>query len=97
MFRESLVLRSEWDAAYVRKQVRRNLEVDGRPFLVSSGEENQKAIVDAVLDAERVPHWFFRRGEPHLWQCLVRELDPDNGLACIESDDAPPETIKVPR
>jgi hypothetical protein len=89
MFRKTLVLRSEWEDAYVRKQVRRNLEADGRPFLVTSGVENQRSIVRGLLHEHQVPHAFFdgEDDEPHKWRCVVGHFP--EGLIYLKGEGSP--------
>jgi hypothetical protein len=76
MFRKTLVLQSGWEDAYIRKQVRRNLDADNRPFLVTSGVENQRSIVRGLLHERQVPYAFFdgEDHEPHKWRCVVGHL-----------------------
>lgn len=96
MFKDSVVLRSGWNDEYVCKQIRRNLdEGDDRAFMVTSGTENQRAVVKAFLDKHETPHAFFfggEDGEPHKWRCLVGRSGHGGGIGYIPGD-GPPEVL----
>jgi hypothetical protein len=89
MFRKTVVLRSKWEDAYIRKQVRRNLEADSRPFLVTSGVEDQRSIVRGLLHERQVPYAFFdgEDDEPHKWRCVVGDFP--EGLIYLKGEGSP--------
>ena len=98
-FREVIALESSWNRDYVRKVLRDNLNAGRaqRPFLVTSGEENQRQVVEAYLDSYRVPHFPFTDSDrPRGWQCFVGVV-PEDGFQTIEGlppDGEPPEFLE---
>lgn len=99
MFREWIVLNSEDDKKDIKRIVNANVSAgQGRGFVISSGENDQREVLRAHLMHHSVPYAFFDEsvdGRPNLWKCLIGFLGPEGGSLTYLEGEGRPEVLET--